>query len=51
MHYVEVDVSSGPNTDWAVVKMFESIEEPWDVTTESQWGEPCLLLPHDARAV
>ena len=22
--------------------------EPWDVTNPRQWGEPCLLLSHDA---
>jgi len=24
--------------------------EPWDLGTRTQWGEPCLLLPHDALA-
>ena len=113
MAFIEVDVQSGPNTDWAVVKMFEAKEEarevtrvacgrpdgttgvcqvtgwsaagpapayaapvgdsgegvvllvfggdegirlkpgdsvePWDLDSPDQWGEPCLLLPHDAE--
>ena len=24
--------------------------EPWDLDNPGQWGEPCLLLPHDAQA-
>ena len=24
--------------------------EPWDLASARQWGEPCLLLPHDAQA-
>ncbi len=113
MPFIEVDVEAGPNTDWAVVKMFEAQEkprevtrvvcglpdgstglcqvtgwssqgpvpayaarvgdsgegvvllvygggegirlkdgdsiEPWDLGDPGQWGEPCLLLPHDAE--
>ena len=33
MPFIEVDVQAGPNTDWAVVKMFEAKEEPREVTS------------------
>ena len=114
MPYIEIDVQEGPNTGWAVVKVFQAYEEPreitrlvcgrpngaegpcqvtgwssagpvpayaarvgdsgegvvllvyggdegvrfkdagsiepWDLNSPNQWGEPCLLLPHDAVA-
>ena len=24
--------------------------DPWDLEDPSQWGEPCLLLPHESFA-
>ena len=114
MPFIEVDIQPGRNTDWAVVKVFQAEEEPWEVTrvvcgrpdgtsglcqvtgwsgdgpvpayaarvfdsgegvvllvyggdegirlkdgdsiepwsldSPSQWGEPCVLLSHDAEA-
>ena len=114
MAYIELDVQAGRNTDWEVVKVFQTYElprevtrivcgqpdgttglcqvtgwssdgpvpayavrvgdsgegvvllvyggdegirlkhgdsiEPWDLGASTQWGEPCLLLPHDAQA-
>ena len=30
--YIEVDVEDGPNSDWSLVKVFESQERPYEVT-------------------
>ena len=30
-HYIEIDVEVGPNTDFPVIKVFQAIEEPWEV--------------------
>ena len=114
MPYIEVDVQDGRNTEWAVVKIFQSYDmpkeitqivcgkpdgtkglclvtgwsalgpvpayavhvgdsgegvvlliyggdegirlkdvdsiDPWDLDDITQWGEPCLLLPHESFA-
>ena len=30
--FIEIDIEPGPNTEWAVVKVFQAREEPWEVS-------------------
>lgn len=30
--FIEIDVEAGPNTEWAVVKVFQALEEPWELS-------------------
>ena len=32
MPYIEIDVQDGRNTEWAVVKVFQFYDMPWEIT-------------------